>query len=185
MNTQVKNNKKGFTLVELVVVIAILAILAAIAIPVVTSVINSASKSTAASNASTIELAIKEAKADIVARNTETFGDTVFTPADMTIAVVAEKKAIMDAFTTKNYNNVDYTPFWNNETGKVVFLNSDSADMDGVEGYDDVVSLLGTTGEGDEATSTGAPDTTTSITELQEPADADADGEADEEEDTP
>ena len=171
MNTQVKNNKKGFTLVELVVVIAILAILAAIAIPVVTSVINSASKSTAASNASTIELAIKEAKADIVARNTETFGDTVFTPADMTIAVVAEKKAIADAFTTKNYNNLDFNPYWNNTTGKVVFINSVKADgadaptltdMDGATYDTDAVVAL---------TANGAIEDS-SITGLLEPADA-------------
>lgn len=62
-----KNSKKGFTLVELVVVIAILAILAAIAIPVVSSTIQSSQRSTALSNAQTLELALKEAHAQIVA----------------------------------------------------------------------------------------------------------------------
>ena len=51
-----KNSKKGFTLVELVIVIAILAILAAIAIPVVNSIINTASRNGALSDAQTIEL---------------------------------------------------------------------------------------------------------------------------------
>ena len=49
-----KQSKKGFTLVELVVVIAILAILAAIAIPAVIGIINSATQSGGASDASTL-----------------------------------------------------------------------------------------------------------------------------------
>ena len=54
-----KQSKKGFTLVELVVVIAILAILAAIAIPAVIGIINSASESQGASDASTLNSAVK------------------------------------------------------------------------------------------------------------------------------
>ena len=155
-------NKKGFTLVELVVVIAILAILAAIAIPVVTSVINSASKSSAASNASTIELAIKEAKADIIAKNTETYGSDINTPANMTVKVVATKKAITDAFGVKNYNNVDYYPAWDNNTGKVVFITNDSnkKDMDNVA-HTNATILYDTTTKGP---------VTSGITGLKEPA---------------
>lgn len=52
-------NKKGFTLVELVVVIAILAILAAIAIPAVIGIISSASESQSASDAATLDSACK------------------------------------------------------------------------------------------------------------------------------
>lgn len=62
-----KNNKKGFTLVELVIVIAVLAILAAIAIPTVTSVIDTANKNVDLSNAQTVELALKTADAEIQA----------------------------------------------------------------------------------------------------------------------
>ena len=65
-----KNSKKGFTLVELVVVIAILAILAAIAIPVVSSTIESSQRSSAANNAQSVELALKEAHSMIVANDT-------------------------------------------------------------------------------------------------------------------
>ena len=54
-------SKKGFTLVELVVVIAILAILSAIAIPVVAATTRSSVVSKAKTNASTIEYAFKEA----------------------------------------------------------------------------------------------------------------------------
>ena len=58
------NFKKGFTLVELVIVIAVLAILAAIAVPTMTNVINSANENTDKSNAQTIELALKSAYAE-------------------------------------------------------------------------------------------------------------------------
>lgn len=60
-----KTNKKGFTLVELVIVIAVLAILAAIAIPTVTSVINNANKSAAASNAHQVQAAINSYAAKV------------------------------------------------------------------------------------------------------------------------
>ncbi len=63
-NTAVKRNKKGFTLVELVIVIAVLAVLAAIAVPTVTNVINTANINTDKSNAQTIELALKSAYAE-------------------------------------------------------------------------------------------------------------------------
>lgn len=50
-----RTNKKGFTLVELVVVIAILAILASVAIPVVTSIIQKARRSAAMEQATEIQ----------------------------------------------------------------------------------------------------------------------------------
>lgn len=58
-------SKKGFTLVELVVVIAILAILSAIAIPVVAATTRSSIVSRAKTNANTIEYAFKEADAAV------------------------------------------------------------------------------------------------------------------------
>ena len=54
-----KNNKKGFTLVELVIVVAVMAILVAVAIPTVSSITQSADKAVDASNARTIESIIK------------------------------------------------------------------------------------------------------------------------------
>ena len=62
-----KRNKKGFTLVELVIVIAVLAILAAIAIPTVTNIINTANTNVDLSNAQTIELALKSSYAEATA----------------------------------------------------------------------------------------------------------------------
>lgn len=58
-------SKKGFTLVELVVVIAILAVLAAIAIPVVAHTTMSSIVSRSKTNANTLEYAFKEADAAV------------------------------------------------------------------------------------------------------------------------
>ncbi|NLY70481.1 MAG: prepilin-type N-terminal cleavage/methylation domain-containing protein [Clostridiales bacterium] len=54
-----KRSKKGFTLIELVVVIAILVVLAVIALPVVGGIITDAHESAAQANARTLELAVK------------------------------------------------------------------------------------------------------------------------------
>ncbi|MBQ2348610.1 MAG: prepilin-type N-terminal cleavage/methylation domain-containing protein [Clostridia bacterium] len=69
---QAKKSKKGFTLVELVIVIAILAILAAIAIPVITTTINSAKLSTIKSDATTVDMVLKEAVNTSMAKITTT-----------------------------------------------------------------------------------------------------------------
>ena len=56
-----KISKKGFTLVELVIVIAILAILASIAIPVISTTVNSAKLSALDTDSTTVEMLFKEA----------------------------------------------------------------------------------------------------------------------------
>lgn len=53
------NNKKGFTLVELVIVVAVMAILVAVAIPTVSSITSTAQTAVDNSNARTIESMIK------------------------------------------------------------------------------------------------------------------------------
>lgn len=54
-----KNNKKGFTLVELVIVVAVMAILVAVAIPTVASITSKAQSSVDQTNCRTIESIIK------------------------------------------------------------------------------------------------------------------------------
>jgi len=178
--TSVKTSKKGFTLVELVVVIAILAILAAIAIPVVNSIINTASKNGALSNAQSIELAIKEAQADIAAKNTEVYdgtttkttagGGTLTLPnaktahATMNIYDVAVAKGIEDAFDRVTYNGEDYYPYWNQDGGKCVFIGDESGDaaektIDGDPAPANVVKL--STGTADGTNKYGIIDTVT------------------------
>lgn len=59
-----KNNKKGFTLVELVIVVAVMAVLVAVAIPTVSSITGTAKDAVQESNARTIESMIKLAEAE-------------------------------------------------------------------------------------------------------------------------
>ena len=154
--TSVKTSKKGFTLVELVVVIAILAILAAIAIPVVNSIINTASKNGALSNAQSIELAVKECQADIAAKNTEVYnggtmkdseGQSVVIHnaksdhANITIQTVAVAKGMEDAFDQVTYNGDNYYPCWDNNAAKCVFV--DTTNNKTIEG--EAITVDGTT----------------------------------------
>lgn len=62
----VRNSKKAFTLVELVVVIAILAVIAAIAIPAVIGITNSATESKVETDAASIDSAVKTFHSGIV-----------------------------------------------------------------------------------------------------------------------
>jgi prepilin-type N-terminal cleavage/methylation domain-containing protein len=120
-----KNSKKGFTLVELVIVIAVLAILAAIAIPVVNSIVNAASRNAALTNASTIELAVKECQSHIATRNGEVYPEiTTGKYNQLTINDVAEAKAIKEAFEMVTYNSEPYMPYWDKMNDKCVFLTS-------------------------------------------------------------
>ena len=59
-----KNNKKGFTLVELVIVVAVMAVLVAVAIPTVSSITQSAKNAVADTNCRTIESVLKLAEAE-------------------------------------------------------------------------------------------------------------------------
>lgn len=152
---ELQNSKKGFTLVELVVVIAILAILAAIAIPVVNSIINTASKNGAMSNAQSIELAVKEAQSYIASGSTEVYNGTKTVDydankfggtspvtlsnaktnhADIDILQVAAAKGIMDGFIKVSYNGADYEPYWDTTAQKCIFVTGTGAgakDLDG------------------------------------------------------
>ena len=86
-----KNNKKGFTLVELVIVVAVMAVLVAVAIPTVSSITKTAKDTVAESNARTIESMIKLAEAeaskdgDDVATLSDTQIDTALTDAKLGI----------------------------------------------------------------------------------------------------
>lgn len=122
-----KNSKKGFTLVELVVVIAILAILAAIAIPVVASTIKSSQISSAKSNAQTVELAIKEAKAAISSGDNSVFKNA--STGTIKLKDVASDKKIESAFNAQyNIDGQLYTCAWNAADAKVYFVTSTADD---------------------------------------------------------
>lgn len=166
---ELQNSKKGFTLVELVVVIAILAILAAIAIPVVNSIINTATKNGAESDGQSIELAIKEAQSYIASGSTEIYDgakkvdvDAKYTTtggadiasgqitlanaktdhANLNVAMVAAAKQICNGFESVSYYGKDYFPYWNKTTQKCIFLTKDGSDYKNFDGT--VVSGVGT-----------------------------------------
>ena len=69
-----KNNKKGFTLAELLIVVAIIAVLTAIAIPVFTSQLE---KSREATDASNIRAAYAEIAVGLLDGSLEKAGDTM------------------------------------------------------------------------------------------------------------
>lgn len=75
---QLKKNKKGFTLIELVVVLVIIAILAAITVPVVTGYIEDANNARYVSEARAIYLVVQAEEAKAQAAN-ETLNEAFYT----------------------------------------------------------------------------------------------------------
>ena len=67
-----KLNKKGFSLIELIIVIAIMAILAAIIVPTVINKVNEAEKSAAATEAQNLANAVQQDIIEIAAGGTDT-----------------------------------------------------------------------------------------------------------------
>lgn len=88
---ELMKKKKGFTLVELIIVIAIIAILAAIAIPKFGKIKDTSNKSSDVANAKNISMAVSKAIAD----------DKI----DYSTAI--DKKALSDASISEVLNNLD------------------------------------------------------------------------------
>ena len=74
-----KSNKKGFTLVELIVVIAIMAILAAVLVPTVTSKIGDANQSSADSSANAVA---NNVQSEIISIHSGLTNDTKYVEKD-------------------------------------------------------------------------------------------------------
>ena len=87
-----KKTKKGFTLVELVIVVAVMAVLVAVAIPTVSSITKTAKKSVIKSNAQTIESMIKLEEAELT--NKEDGTSTALTETAIEDALNAAKLGI-------------------------------------------------------------------------------------------
>lgn len=101
-----KNNKKGFTLVELVIVVAVMAVLVAVAIPTIGSVVGTAEDAVAKSNARTIESVIKLAEAN------QTDGNTDLSAQEVADAIAEAKLGITDDTAVVVF-------YYNTETGAV------------------------------------------------------------------
>ena len=105
--TQQRYSKKGFTLVELVVVIAILGILAAIAIPSVIGMINSAAESATASDAAELNKACREYYSSVMsgAINSEAAGNSGQANLPPIKSTITQRKAAAKAATVVNVCN--------------------------------------------------------------------------------
>lgn len=108
-----KNNKKGFTLVELVIVVAVMAVLVAVAIPTVSSITSSAKSAVANTNCRTIESVIKLAVAE-ASKNSD--GVEEIDNQDIADAIAKAKLGI---------NEGDF--YYNEKTGAVATATSEGA----------------------------------------------------------
>lgn len=117
-------SKKGFTLVELVVVIAILAILSAIAIPVVAATTRSSVVSKAKTNANTIEYAFKEADAAVANGDNTKYANA--SANNIKISEVVEANNLYAVLEPENLFGTLYYPVVCN--GKVYFAADSNGD---------------------------------------------------------
>lgn len=96
-----KMNKKGFTLIEMLVVIAIIAILVSIVVPVVS---NSTVKSKAAADAANLRSIVAEASIDYLSGKTETAGNVSVTFADDGTVTFAANTGAPDCETNADWD---------------------------------------------------------------------------------
>ena len=137
-----KQSKKGFTLVELVVVIAILGILAAIAIPSVIAIINSANSSAGKTDAATVDAACKDYYALIQSGTVE--GKDLSTQALKKAEL--NKATIKEALEYANiYNDVALSDMSVDKSGTIFDTESDSTRAD--SGKTTVLHNMGTDGK--------------------------------------
>ena len=85
-----KMNKKGFTLIEMLVVIAIIAILVAIVVPVVS---NSTVKAKAAADAANLRSIVAEASIDYLSGAADSTGNVIATVTDGVVSLSAASTA--------------------------------------------------------------------------------------------
>lgn len=97
------NNKKGFTLAELLVVVAIIAVLVAISIPIFTSQLE---KSRDATDEANVRSAIAEVTAAVLADDKVSSGDVTYSDGTYTVTVKATGKTAGWSGTTSNTDSI-------------------------------------------------------------------------------
>ena len=104
-------SKKGFTVVELVVVIAVLAILAAIAIPVV-------------ANAQTIEYAVRTAQAEYINKTADNYPG-IKKGIKPSLSDVIKENSIEAALEYNTVSGEKFVPVWDKTSDSCILLVSD------------------------------------------------------------
>lgn len=132
-------SKRGFTLIELVVVIAVLAVLAAIAIPVISHTVESATLSAAQLNADTLESQLRLAKADVDTGNDETYG-AVVSNKRLTVGEVVKMQSLSEACEARVYQGREIVPVWDQDTGCVELMYTD--DRKNVETGVEIINFI-------------------------------------------
>ena len=154
-----KMNKKGFTLIEMLVVIAIIAVLVSIIIPTVSSATD---KAGAATNAANLRSIIAEATTKMLASDASTTGNVYLTYKDgevsgITIAKTAPKSAKVGACT----KDQTITLNWDETNGFQAFygtysLASFTAVADGSKASSELAEVTVPTAQGGAVVSTVA-----------------------------
>ena len=109
-----KNNKKGFTMVELIIVIAVLAILCSIAIPLVGTVIRASQLSTMESDSVTVESVLTAALVDYEAGNKNAQYNSAPATGSTKVKDVLIENNIDDIDFSRNIGGVMYYMTWKN-----------------------------------------------------------------------
>ena len=109
-----RNNKKGFTIVELVIVIAVIAILAGVLIPTFSGVVKKAQESAEVQKVSAaykeaLALELAEGKGEFTTGKSETVGDYTFTWTVDTDGVTITDVAVAGSTFTIDYADGAFT----------------------------------------------------------------------------
>ena len=112
MKKSMQKSKKGFTLVELVIVIAVLAILAAIAVPIIGTVIKSSQMSAMESDSATVETMLSTALMEYECGNTHATYNNAPPTSSTKVSDILSENQISDVEFQRKIGGVIYYMSW-------------------------------------------------------------------------